>query len=225
MKTDKKQTVQLAVLGVLVVICIGYLSFSLMAPKRTSKHPASKSETKVKDSAESDRNPLDGSHACISSELYGESTDSGLGELSVRRDPFAPQKLPPGENAAAAPATTSSPKSVSKILNNIKNSMARVPQIDLRPLNPFQQRSETTRAQPVREEKPEQEEDIVLTGIVRGEQNVAIIRIGNTGRYIVKEGQTIDGRYQVASVTGDGAVLVYKNRHIPVRLGGSKNAK
>ena len=102
--------------------------------------------------------------------------------------------------------------------------MARVPPINLKPLNPFSGQSNAS-VQRVSQDKPEPDDEIAVTGVVRGDSNVVIVRIGQTGRHVVREGQTIDGRYHVASVTGDGAVLVYKNRHIPVKLGGVKNAK
>ena len=64
----------------------------------------------------------------------------------------------------------------------------------------------------------------MITGVIRGAQNVAIIRSGDKGHYIVKQGQLIDGRYRVLSVTNDGAVLAYKDRRIHLKLGGAKNA-
>jgi hypothetical protein len=105
------------------------------------------------------------------------------------------------------------------MLTEMASSMRKVP-----PLNPFGKIGGGS-IQSVQPVQAEVEEPITLTGVVRGVDNVVIVRVGQNGRHVVKEGQTIDGRYRVVSVSGDGAVLVYRNRRIPVKLGGSKNAK
>ncbi|MGC8861617.1 MAG: hypothetical protein ACP5R5_02455 [Armatimonadota bacterium] len=224
MKVEKKQTVQLAVLGVLVVGCVGYLSFSLMAPGAPAKNRTSPAAVSGKNSSSGDKHAAE-AEADISAAAETSNTDTNTVSLSSPRDPFIPQKLPVGEMCASAPASRT-PRNMPKLFPVIKNSIARVPPIEVKPLNPFgAQRVVDSSPQPSGEEKQEPEEDIAVTGVVRGENNVAILRIGSTGRHVVREGQTIDGRYQVVSVTGDGAVLAYKDRHIPVKLGGVKNAK
>ena len=94
------------------------------------------------------------------------------------------------------------------------------PRIEANPFNPFSAKSVSTTKIEVQDETP----DFALTGVIRGEKNVAIIRSGEGGRYIVRQGQLIGGRYKVESVSDDGATLVYKNRRIYVKLGGVKNA-
>ncbi len=224
MKTEKKQTVQLAVLGVLVVGCVGYLSFSLIAPKQPAKHTDHKAAkaAKADDSEARSANDTSEPEAAVSPASQGWELYPDLASVPARRDPFIRQNLGSAEMAASV---SQPPKSVPKLLPKINNSMARVPSIELKPINPFDKETPVVSAQPVTQEKPEPDEQITVTGVIRGESNVAIVRIGNSGRHVVREGQTIDGRYHVVSVTGDGAVLVYKNRHIPVKLGGVKNAK
>jgi hypothetical protein len=230
MKIEKKQTVQLAVLGILAVGCVGYLSFSLMAPKPPSKATANKAHVKDEANSASEKG-ASGIDIDVAADSQGSDVDEGPGSLPARRDPFVPQKLPTAETQVPQPTTTPA-RHVPGLLRNVMNSTVRVPPINIKPLNPFRaQTAPEVSAQPAAQDsaqvqdKPEPEDEIVVTGVVRGENNVAIVRIGGTGRHVVTEGQTIDGRYQVASVTGDGAVLVYKNRHIPVKLGGVKNAK
>jgi hypothetical protein len=64
-----------------------------------------------------------------------------------------------------------------------------------------------------------------LTGVVRGEENVVIVHSSDNTRHIVKQGQLIDGRYRVLSVTEDGAVLANGNRRMYMKLGGVKNER
>jgi hypothetical protein len=66
--------------------------------------------------------------------------------------------------------------------------------------------------------------DFVLTGVIRGWENVAIIRVGDSERHVVKQGQFIDGHYRVLAVTSDGAVLACGSRRIRLKLGGVRNA-
>ena len=220
MKLDRKQILQLAVLGVLVVAFVGYLSFKVIAPKGQVMRARTEAKS-AKKAVEPGKGPAAEPEATVSPATQAWGVFPDLASLPARRDPFVAQKLPVGEIVGS---TVRPPKYVPKLLNNMRNSMVRVPPIDLKPLDPFGGQSPTS-VQRVSQDKPEAEEEIAVTGVVRGDNNVAIVRIGQTGRHVVREGQTSDGRYYVASVTGDGAVLVYKNRHIPVKLGGVKNAK
>jgi len=221
MKPEKKRVLQLAVLGVLVVGGVGYLSFKFIAPKQTGR-PAATGAKSASGAVEPGKDPAAEPEATVSLAPQGWGVFPDLASVPTRRDPFVVQKLPFGEIAGAGVRPA---RSMPKLLNNMRNSMTRVPPINnLGPLNPFGGQSSAS-VQPVTQEKPEPEDEIAVTGVVRGDSNVVIVRIGDTGRHVVREGQTIDGRYQVVSVTGDGAVLVYKNRHIPVKLGGVKNAK
>ncbi len=221
MKLEKKQTAQLAVLGVLVVGCVGYLSFKVVAPKEPGKPAATEAGDKT---VETEQNTVGEPEATVAPAPQGWSVYPDLASTPGRRDPFIAQSLPFDQAMASA---VRQPKYVPKLLGTVNNSMARVPPINLNTQNPF--RLESATSEPlVAQEQPEPEEKIAVTGVVRGDKNVAIVRIGQTGRHVVREGQTIDGRYYLASVTGDGAVLVDKdmnNKHIPVKLGGAKNAK
>ncbi len=63
----------------------------------------------------------------------------------------------------------------------------------------------------------------VVTGIITGRTNVAVIRLGEE-RYIAKEGQTISGSYKVVSVSADGVQLSRDGRSVFLKLGGEGNA-
>jgi type IV pilus biogenesis protein PilP len=141
-----------------------------------------------------------------------------LTSTPARRDPFTPiavmgaETLDVQQQVAPRPAPT----------RVVSNPSGRVPRIQANPFNPFSQLNATANTQQVRIQ--EQDPEFELTGVIRGDRNVAIIRCGEGGRYVVKQGQLIDGRYKVESVSDDGATLVYKNRRIHVKLGGVKNA-
>ncbi len=59
-----------------------------------------------------------------------------------------------------------------------------------------------------------------LTGVIQGSVNVAILRGPDNARYIVREGQVIDGKYQVTRVTRFGVSLSYNKRSYLLSLGG-----
>jgi hypothetical protein len=212
MKLDKKQVPQLVVLGVLVLICIGYVSFKVVSP---APRRAPAAQTKTTDTVKVETSED------VSEDIARLLPNGVFPDLSItpaRRDPFAPVSLPaasvekPNQAASVTPSRTAS--------QVVPNPTARVPRIEANPFNPFNSRSVSAARVEVQEEAPE----FTITGVVRGERDVAIILTGEGGRYIVKKGQLIGGRYKVESVSDDGATLVYKNRRIYVKLGGVKNA-
>ena len=218
MKLDKKQLPQLIVLGALVVGCVGYLSFKMVAPSGPGSRNARVAKPAVKPNELNEPAKSDAAATVIpESQTSGVFPD--LASTPARRDPFIPQKLPGADLMTRGKMV----RNIPKMLAEMQNSMKKVPAICVKPLNPFGKMGGGS-LDPVQSAKEEAEEPITVTGVMRGVSNVVILRIG-TGRHVVKEGQTIDGRYRVVSVSGDGAVLVYKNRRIPVKLGGSKNAK
>ncbi|MEN6356777.1 MAG: hypothetical protein ABFD83_06800 [Armatimonadota bacterium] len=217
MKLDKQQVPQLIVLGVLVLICIGYVSFKVMSPG-TKPPPAPVSKV----NHDADKNSATGESADAQVSALPEGTFPNLMVTPPRRDPFAPiASLNIEKVTAAKPVETTRPSTPR--VRTVSYPAVRVPKIEANPFNPFRQ----SNTKPIHSEQiqvQEQEPEFALTGVIRGDRNVAIIRSGESGRYIVKQGQLIDGRYKVESVSDDCATLVYKGRRIHVKLGGVKNA-
>ena len=62
-----------------------------------------------------------------------------------------------------------------------------------------------------------------LTGVIQGSVNMAIIRGEGKTRYIVREGQIIDGRYTVESITKFGVWLknLFDHSIFFLKLGGN----
>ena len=224
MKLDKKQIPQLIVLGILVIICIGYISFTVLKPKAVPPAPAQQ----AKKSAVDTNGEAAGNLRIVSTNIF-----PGLNTPEARRDPFAVQKLPGAEleetnfQPVMHSTSTSKPTQIVKIreqsgnvppLIPITGNLASAQSNTTVPSQPGTQVGLT--AIPVEEQDPQ----FIITGVIRGERNIAIIRVGNTERHVVKQGQIIDGRYKVLSVTEDGAVLACKNRRIYLKLGGDRNA-
>ncbi|NLN76026.1 MAG: hypothetical protein GX139_06915 [Armatimonadetes bacterium] len=207
MKQDKKQTQQLAVLGLLVLICIGYVTFTITKPPETEMTPP---VSKI------DRSIAAKAVMQLQSKPLPNTADyPNLSAPIPRRDPFTVQRLASVlSEDRAAPAPSVAP---SGPLSTAKSTK-------LAPMIPFG--SFSSDAAPsvsvVLSDEPEDPE-FVLTGIICGEENVAIIRNGSV-KYVVKKGQFIDGGYKVLSVSSDGVVLACKDRRIHVKLGGVPNA-
>lgn len=226
MKPDKKQLPQLAVLGLLVVACVGVIAFQFAAPKKSAPTAATARDRKA--AAERKADASDPNAARVASAevaLVPSSVFPNLTSTPPRRDPFRPTQLPGVEENVQNPS-----RPVPSSQSVRAASPGAFPRNPL-PFNPFKDLTGGSGPaivpQPGGPGQPEQEKDpeFTLTGIIRGDSNVAIIRTGEGGRYIVRQGQFIDGRYRVVAVTDNGAVLAHNNRRIYVKLGGVKNER
>ncbi len=217
MKPDKKQTAQLVILGVLVVLFVGFLSFNFLAPKAGPKaapaKPAQEATTGPRVSVEPEAGKTVEADASL-----GIFPD--LASTPARRDPFIPQRLPGAEVEQTGNRHFIPPP---RPINVFKGAIAKVPPIGIPPVNPFKTGPDAPPSA-VRTVAVDDEPKFTVTGILRGGQNVVIIKSGDNDRYVVRQGDTIMQRYKVLYVTSDGVVLGYKNRRIHVKLGGDKNA-
>lgn len=208
MKTDKKQLPQLIVLGVLVVACIGFVSFQFMGAKPIENASKTDSAGQTQESSAPSRAP-----ATVTEDVIANGVFPELATVPSRRDPFVEQPLP-GQKASemvTAANTMPKPRSVAS------PSFGPLPRIGVAPLNPFGS------SQVGATETP-QETKFSLTGVVRGDQNVAILRTSDGGRYVVRQNESVNGRYKVLMVTDDAVVLSDGGRRIYVKLGGEQNA-
>ena len=206
MPLDKKQIPQLAVLGLLVLACITYVSFKVMGGKSPSATPtAAHKAMKAVDLAKT--SPTD-AVATVSEDATQTGVFPDLKSAPAKRDPFMLQKMPHSDEENGTQHN----------VIVVKNGGAKLPSI-VSPVNPFGAKSNGA----ISVSKDNQEPQFTLTGVLRGTSNVVILRSGNNERHIVKQGQIVNGRYKVLFVTGDGAVLADKNRRIHFKLGGNKN--
>ena len=135
-----------------------------------------------------------------------QSTQTG------RRDPFAPCYVPEQFTRTCAPRRPTLPR------------LGTLP-----PLIPPGARNLALGINPLPSVSPgvtavDPDPQFAVTGVIIGPTSVAIIRAGESERHIVREGQFINGKYLVKSITRDHVVLKCGHRNIHLRLGGSANA-
>ncbi len=216
MKVEKKQLPQLVVLGVLVILCIGFVSFQIAGSKKSPRSAAAPSKTEAVKVVEKQETEEPQQLAVI------PDVFPNLQSTPVRRDPFVSAKLPGSVREEAKAVRQQTVRTNTNQIRTAFNTAGKVP-----PFNPFRNISQDAgpSLQPVPQVREDPEPQFTLTGVIRGsDENVAIIRTGDNGRYVVKQGQYIEGRYKVLYITTDSAVLAYKNRRIHVKLGGDNNA-
>ncbi|HUV04567.1 MAG TPA: hypothetical protein VMX94_05620 [Armatimonadota bacterium] len=128
------------------------------------------------------------------------------GELKAR-DPFTPQVGPKVASSQSSSRATSS-------LGPIVGSGPLPPIVGMAPLT--MEAIKVNNLSPPAEQPSSQ---LRLTGVIEGDTKVAIIRGGENTRYIVREGQMIDGKYMVESISRVGVRLRYNNKSLILRLG------
>lgn len=212
MKLDKKQMPQLTVLGVLLVACVGFVAFQLTSGNAVPPAPLKRADSASKANAAAGTADDETQVAA----LTGPATEF------IRRDPFQPVPLPIDPESIPPPPPAQQTDTQHSKRPDFPANTGRVPPIGIDPF-PVNTRTDGT-IEIKSADGEEKDPDFTLTGIVRGVQNVAIIRVGQSGRYVVKPGQLVEGRYLVLYVTNDSATLVYKGRRIEIKLGGVKNA-
>ncbi len=208
MKIAEDQKKQFIVLCCLVVFVLGYAVFKIIGSGSHAQTRQTQTTAKTS-AATTDANKVD----------VGEPVDNvalapaAAGETEAR-DPFIPQI---GESAPAntRPTRMSLPPPVfpSGKLSSLSPLM---------PPMPFNREiTVTTQNPPAREPDPDPSQTLRLTGVIQGAVNVAILRGPDNARYIVREGQVIDGKYRVDLVTRFGVRLSFNNRSYLLSLGGS----
>jgi len=210
MKLDKADQPKIIVLGVLMAILLGYGAYSLMG-KKASAAPKTPS---VREAAVSNRPagnpaaPKKDAPAVV--KLQAQVAFVPLDEPAPRKDPFNP--------CVSMEAPTSR---APRPLMSQQRNMAGLPPFRL-PQSPLSigVRQSSDGSAPA----PEADPQFVLTGIIQGVTDVAIIRAGDSGRHIVRVGQLIDGKYFVKFIGRDRVVLTQGTRSIDLRLGGGTNA-
>jgi hypothetical protein len=205
---DKKQIIQIVALGVLLLSFVGYLSFKLMTPKAAAPKPvveASKPADTVKAEATPETTPTPGAVPTPLVAVQATNMSSDISPGSGLRDPFAPAIIP----LTSIPIQ---PRNHTQLASN-----AHVPPMAIPPIGAAGDTQAT--AQP----QPDPMPQFVLTGVVTGRKNIAIVKLGEA-RYIVEEGRKINGLYQVVSVSQEGVLLSHNGQSVFLKLGGDGNA-
>ena len=203
MNTDKKQTTQLAIMGILLALCAGYFVF-----KFTGGKPSSRSKTSAPAVTQVGNRAV-----AADSEVQTERDDleSSVLPSSGRKDPFEPAFVAESEH----------PKPNAGNIRPGPRNLPLVPNLSALPPLGVIPRSNAGQSSVGQESTTEL--DFRVTGVVVGEHNVAIIHSAAGGRQVVRQGQWVGG-CKVVSITQSGVVLKSGDRKIYVKLGGAKNA-
>jgi hypothetical protein len=222
-KQDKKQLQQFIALGVLAVSFVGFVSFQVMGTKTPpAVAPGSASTSNGSDGSSSDSGATAGKTELVS-DLIAKGVFPGLSKDLPRRDPFILQVMPnsgPTDQVVAPTRVDTMVQANNAPKPDFGNE--KIPSINVRPINPFAGGSASPGSARITAVEPER--TFTVTGVVRGEHNVAIVYDDKGGRYVVREGELIDGQYSLRSVGREGVVLSHKNRAIHVKIGGAKDA-
>jgi len=206
MKIEEGQKKQIIILCCLIVLVLGLAVYRVVGtvPDGSTQSPekartecnAVKADGESEAKAEKVEQPV----------VVATSEDSA----NKGRDPFAPQVLPSRK-------VTFSSSNVKTAIPPLFGS-GRPPITTMPPL--LVEKPERVGATPATQE-PDPSQELRLTGVVEGSVNVAIIRGPENTRYIVREGQMIDGKYLVTSVSRAGVKIVFRNKTYVLLLGGN----
>ncbi|MDO8586538.1 MAG: hypothetical protein Q7T82_05815 [Armatimonadota bacterium] len=210
MKLDKADMPKVIALGALIAVVLGYGLYSLVGKKAS----AAPSPPSVREAAE--KSPA-AAPPVVKTKPKPAEQATQVAMLTTAapprtKDPFAPCMS--AEQTMCSPPPPMLPRSAA--LRSLPPFRPGNPMgFGIRPIG-----SAPLMGSPI----PEADPQFLLTGIINGSVNVAIIRAGDSGRYIVREGQIIDGRYFVKFIGRDRVVLTRGTRSIDLKLGGGTNA-
>lgn len=208
MKLEKEQRTQFIALCVLLVGVVGFGAYRMMG---TGTSADSRTATPT---AAAQKATADG-HAPASpveEQKSLEETAKVAGFVQPVKDPFEPQVLPGDIEAVTATKPTPAPR-LPVIVRESRMPLPVMPSFDSQPLPVVPQPA-------VEEVNPTKY--LRLTGVIEGDTNIAIIRAGDT-RHIVREGQSIDGKFVVRSISRTGVRLSYNGRSYFLTMASSKD--
>jgi hypothetical protein len=207
-KLNRKQLQQITVLGVLFLAAIGYATYQLLFVGTTGASTKGASATTSAQPAES-------------TQQQQSTTPPWLSSSEPVRDPFV---IPPQfDNLKQSQAQTT---------RQTPARVASVPNVSALPPMPVMPVSDGASSATSSAEKPsapaplaESEPNLLVTGVVIGEQPVAILRSENGSQRIVQPGNRLEGGYVLRVVLREGIVLEKDGKTVTLRPGGNPNAK
>jgi len=208
MKLDKAQRTQVIALAGLIAVLVGYGVYTMTGKKGPPFPPPVHQSSAETEQARQ----LAGAPASSAVQVAELAVNVGP---AARRDPFAPCVTAEQPSRPAQPARPLPRLPRQEGLPILPMGSANVA-LDVRPRLPGVEIGPAAFVAP--------EPQFVLTGIIKGDINVAIIRVGSSGRHIVREGQMIDGNYRVRAIKRGGVVLTRGSHSIYLKLGGTTNA-
>jgi len=227
-KLDKKQTSQVAVMGVLSAGLFGYFAKTLILPS-----PASAKGPAPPPAAPAATSGAAGSPAPSAASAPGaHQTASAAGAVTapadvpapspLMRDPFV-QPVSSAPPVVAAPAPAPAPAAAPPVrvtrLEGLSPAPLFVPRAPVLPFPAAGARPAPTAAglPPLPVAPP-----WTVTGVLQsGSEHIAILRSGEARRF-VRQGEYVDSQFQVASVTRNAVVLRSGRAVFTLPLGGAK---
>lgn len=215
MKIAEGQKTQFIVLCCLILLVVGYAVLKAVgvgSQAQTRQTPAvTKPHAKSAESPEASSGQAD-----VQTPAKSVVVASGATGDANARDPFVPQV---GDNPASARPIKTLPPPIFPPgkLSGLGPLMP--------PMGFDRDITVNTHNTPAREPEPDPSQMLTLTGVIQGSVNVAILRGANNARYIVREGQVIDGKYRVDLVTRYGVRLSFNGKSYLLSLGGSDARK
>ncbi|MGB9588056.1 MAG: hypothetical protein ACPL7O_07740 [Armatimonadota bacterium] len=202
MKTTENQKTQVIILSCLIIAVVIFGVYRMFGTT-TQASPVDSQAKKVPEKA----TPIENQAPTNEPPMVRVA----LGDIKAR-DPFTPQ---------VGPKVQSSASTTSSISRSIEPpTIGSIPPLtEIAPIG-----SPTIRLVSNDSEK-EALPDLRLTGVIEGDTSVAIFRLNDNIRYIVREGQVIDGRFTVESISRFGVRLGSKHGHLFVKLGASLSSE
>ncbi|MDI6828225.1 MAG: hypothetical protein QME62_07070 [Armatimonadota bacterium] len=214
MKIEEGQKKQLVILCCLIALVIGFGVYRVIGVGTQAAPPKVVQTTEVKEQA-AEPEPKEAKVADAENSYVLAQFQAG-----EARDPFAPQALPKSKQQDLE---ESKKPQISANLPPLLGGSK--PPIQVMPPLLINDNACGGMANAQTNEKSEQAEDpsqeLKLTGVIEGSINVAIIRGPNNARYIVREGQIIEGKFNVVSISRAGVKIAYNGKTFFLRLGGN----
>jgi hypothetical protein len=206
MKLEPEQRNQFILLSVLVLLVLGFGAYRMLGARTSAGSPAgtvSGADKSVKTTVAENSNPE-------SQQTDAQAAVTIVSALPVR-DPFEPQVLPVQEKSTTQ--TKSRPMARFPLIAREPGmSLPIMPSFDSQPMN--------VGPMPMPEvEDPSK--DLKVTGVIEGDTNLAVIRSGDT-RHIVREGQSINGKYVIKAITRNGVRVTRNGRSYLLVIGSAE---
>lgn len=215
MKIEEGQKKQLIVLCCLIALVIGFGVYRVIGIGTQAAPPQKEKLAQTEEqSTRTEQTEV---------QIKGAEESSVLAEAQSfdARDPFAPQTLPktqqPGFGEKRSPVLRAN-------LPPLFNSDTKPPIQIMPPLaisTNCNSGISSGQTNMTGEEEKDLPPELRLTGVIEGSINVAIIRGPNNTRYIVREGQKIEGKFNVVSISRAGVKIAYNGKTFFLRLGGN----
>lgn len=201
----KNQKTQMVILCCLIALVLGLGVFKVMGGNKPNAGPQKQQAAVVEQSTQAEPDKP--------SDVEEDADSSVAAEVSVvpeskPRDPFIPQVVVQQNRSRNTVGSKPAPL------------VSRMPQLPLPLITPLSPQPIDFQPSAQASSDPDDPAGVLrLTGVIEGSCSVAIIRGESGARYIVREGQSVDGKYIVKSISRTGVRLKYGSKTYILSLG------